>query len=62
MIAVSDSWGEQVWIKGFTYREWTCAITGEVIDVGADAYRVLEPKDVENSKLRVAAHVFDEVI
>lgn len=66
IIFVRTALGEHFWLRGFTYKDWTCYITGENIKAsGATlesrvyAWRIDHPRNLHEASLRVAAHVFD---
>ena len=59
VVMASDEFGNEVWIRGFTYKEWTCAVTGETIKAGDFAWR---PQGRVQDRVRVAAHVFDSLV
>ena len=55
----------QQWIRGFTYRPWRCAVTGELIPVNAHgdkdngwAWRVSPPLSDEWARIRIADAAF----
>lgn len=52
------------WIRGFTYKAWICAETGQVIPASSRtkkrwAWRISRPKTVEESMFRITAKVVD---
>lgn len=54
----------RLWIRGFTYRAWRCAVTGEVIQGSSRstkhwAWRILTPTSREETNMRVKAKIFD---
>lgn len=49
----------RIWICGFTYRDWVCAATRVKIARGDFAYRLMSPRNIAESRLRITAKVLD---
>lgn len=52
----------QMWIRGFTYKTWRCAVSGVIISCGRDsrAWRIESPKSGTAASIRVAESAFQE--
>lgn len=49
----------RLWIRGFTYKDWRCAESLNLIKRGDFAYRLYSPVNLTEGRLRIDAQLLD---